>query len=397
MKKLRQLNLSILFLIVIFVIPTLTFIYRNISVSQIENRTLADTPVFSKETLLNGEYFRKWEDYISDHIFVRDHWIKSYTFLNMFLFDKSKINNIVIGNEGTLLPFYTDELNHDLETYLTNIPRMVENLKKLDNIAQKNDGKLCFIGVPGQSSFFKERYPSYFSNNAEYFVNNEYSMFRELNKYEIDFINMNEKFNNIGNEDFYLKTDHHYSFKGAFQTYTEIINKLIEDFSLEIQPPLRETDMVINTLPNPILGSRNRQIYFLYPTDEKIMIAHPKSEILYEKTTNGKVDPKLYYISEDPYERPSYGIYMGGDHAETIIKTNREELPSILIFGDSFTNALEPLLYYHFNETRILDLRHYKEMSLYDYIEKHKPDVVLMIRDDLNYGNLQGNGNFDGN
>ena len=60
-----------------------------------------------------------------------------------------------------------------------------------------------------------------------------------------------------------------------------------------------------------------------------------------------------------------------------------------------FTNAMEPLLYYHFNETRILDLRHYKDKSLYDYIKEHKPDIVLMIRDDLNYGTLEGNGKFD--
>lgn len=396
MKKLLRYNLIILFLAVIFTIPTLTFIYKNTSISQIENRTLATAPVFSKEVLFSGEYFREWENYLSDHIYARDYWIKSYTFLNMFLLDKNKINNIVIGEEGTLLPFYTDELNQDLQMYLSNIPKMTDNIKKLNSSIKEYGGKFCFVGVPGQSSFFRERYPSYFSNNDEYFMENERYMFSELSRKEISYINMNEKFNNTANNDFYLKTDHHYSFTGAYQTYKEIINKLIEDFNFKLRLPLTETDMTINTLPNPILGSRNRQIYFLYPTDEKVKISFPNEKISYEKTTNGEVDPKFYYISENPYERPSYGVYMGGDQAETIIKTNRNELPNLLIFGDSFTNALEPLLYYHFNETRILDLRHFKQMSLYDYIEKYKPDVVLMIRDDLNYGNLQGNGKFDG-
>jgi hypothetical protein len=35
-------------------------------------------------------------------------------------------------------------------------------------------------------------------------------------------------------------------------------------------------------------------------------------------------------------------------------------------------------------------------MSLYEYIDEYNPDVVVMVRDDLNYGNLEGNGSFKG-
>ena len=89
----------------------------------------------------------------------------------------------------------------------------------------------------------------------------------------------------------------------------------------------------------------------------------------------------------------TYNLYMGGDFGETVLETNRPELPDALIFGDSFTNALETLLYASFDETRVLDLRHYDEMSLKAYITAHQPDVVLCIQNDTFYYTTSGNGN----
>ena len=87
-----------------------------------------------------------------------------------------------------------------------------------------------------------------------------------------------------------------------------------------------------------------------------------------------------------------YGAYMGGDIAETVIATNRSELPDILLFGDSFTNAVETFLYTSFDETRSLDLRHYAGMALTEYVRLYRPDIVVCLRDDANYLVETGNG-----
>lgn len=393
MKKLFKYNLIIIFIFFIFAIPILTILQKNNHISNIENRTLATIPEYSKDKFFNGEYFSLWENYASDHIIGRDKMIASYTLLNMKILGKRKINNIIIGKENTLLPYYTEELSQNLENNLNNIPTMIENINKLNKSIKSYDGEFLFVGLPGQSSFFRDRYQDYFENKQEYFDENESKMFQRLENEEINYINMNHIFAQNPNNEYYLKTDHHYSFKGSYKTYVEIINNLKKDFNLNIREPLKVDELNITTLENPILGSRNRQIYYLQHTDEKISIAYPKDTIEYEKITDGTSDPTLYYIDNENL-RPSYSIYMGGDHGEIIIDTNRKELPSLLLFGDSFTNALEPLLYYHFNQTRILDLRHYKKMDLYEYISLHKPDIVIMVRDDLNYGNLDGNGKF---
>ena len=83
---------------------------------------------------------------------------------------------------------------------------------------------------------------------------------------------------------------------------------------------------------------------------------------------------------------------MGGDIAETVIATNRPELPSILLFGDSFTNAVETFLYTSFDKTRSLDLRHYTGMALTEYVRLYRPEIVVCLRDDANYLTETGNG-----
>ena len=95
---------------------------------------------------------------------------------------------------------------------------------------------------------------------------------------------------------------------------------------------------------------------------------------------------------ESDWENVFYG-YMCGDISETVLQTGRPELPDALIFGDSFTNALETLLYASFDETRVLDLRHYDAMSLRAYIDTYRPDIVLCVQNDTFYYLGGGNNN----
>jgi hypothetical protein len=375
--------------------PVLTKLQKNEAVSQVENRKLAEAPVLTIETLLNGKYFSKWETYIADHIYRRNDWIENYTFLNIFLLGRSKINNIVLGEDGFLLPFNPHKGNDTFNSE-ANLSEMAKQLKELQIEIEQVGGRFCFVGIPGQASIHRDKYPRHFQSNGQLLDKAEDLMYENLEKQGIEYINMYRVFQNNPGKEYYYRTDHHYNFEGAYLTYYEIIKKLHQEAAVQVDAPVEKGEMNITTLPNPFGGSRNKQIYNLYPKDEQIQLGYFKNQIPYEKYTNGKPDPRFYFYNEDPNSIITYSVYMGGDLAETVIKTNRSELPKLLIFGDSYTNAIEPLMYYHFNETRILDLRHYNKMSLIKYIDEYKPDMVIMVRDDGNYGNLTGNGNFKG-
>lgn len=396
MKKAMNIYFIICFLIIIYFLSFMTMTSEKMTVSKLENRGLSTIPMYSREALLNGKYFDEWEDYYIDHFFCRDTLIKGYNFLNVSILQKINVNNILVTDEGYLLPFVPYDREYDLKLYSENINKSVESIYRLNNYIKSYGGKFYFIGIPEQSSYFRDKYPYYCRNNVEYLNNNEVTMFKELNRRDISNINMHEIYRADKKENYYFKTDHHFTFRGAYKAYAEIINKINKDEKkIVIRPAVSGDRMEFVVLPNPILGSRNRRLSYIYKTDEKLEIGYPIEKIFYEKFTNGQLDPDFYHIDEGRDARPDYGVFMGGDNAETVIKTYRDELPNLLIFGDSYTNAMEPLLYYHFDETRILDLRYYSKMSLYEYIEEYRPDYVLMIRDDLHYGIMEGNGKFD--
>ena len=97
-------------------------------------------------------------------------------------------------------------------------------------------------------------------------------------------------------------------------------------------------------------------------------------------------------LPDGTWQNVYYNLYMGGDKAETVIDTGREDLPKVLIWGDSFTNAFECIAWMSFGELRSLDFRYYGEKTLSEYIADYQPDIVLCIRDDLSYLYQAGNG-----
>lgn len=62
-KHLSFLNI-VIFLSLIYIIAILNmFTSKNKTISEVENRTLAQKPIFSIESLLSGKYFRDFEGF----------------------------------------------------------------------------------------------------------------------------------------------------------------------------------------------------------------------------------------------------------------------------------------------------------------------------------------------
>ncbi len=189
--------------------------------------------------------------------------------------------------------------------------------------------------------------------------------------------------------EYYSIVDHHYNYYGAYAAYRAITDKLTADgWAL---PVLTEEDVEFVELPNPYIGSRNRKLYNLWENEDKAIVLS-EVPVPYTRYDNGQPSEKpLFVYPAEAHMPTTYNLYMGGDFAETVLETNRPELPDALIFGDSFSNALETLLYTAFDETHILDLRHYKEQSLKDYLADYRPDIVICIQNDTFYYTKGGN------
>ncbi len=355
-----------------------------------ENRALAPLPEGTWESLWDGSFGAELERWYSDHAPGRTTLLKADTALQMEVLDRPEVNGIVRG-DGVLLPRleYREWSRADYER---TAPPIAEKFAALNGHIEANGGAFYFVGFPEQRVYFEDRFPAYMNNHAVETAHAD-EVFRTVLEGEgVAFLDMREVYAGQGApEDYYSAVDHHFTYRGAYAAYRAVLDRLARDgWDL---PVLREQDLEFQELPNSYIGSRNRKLYNLWPNGERAVIGVQKAPVPFNRTDNGQPSERpLFVLPAETYQLATYNLYMGGDFGETVLDTGRPELPDALIFGDSFTNAMETLLYASFDETRILDLRYYQEQSLKDYVTEHRPDIVLCVMNDTSYYTTTGNG-----
>lgn len=391
MKRFAQVAFLACFLAVILAVPAGTLLFsKNNTSAYYENRALAEWPEITVEGILDGSLAQSLETWYSDHAPGRATLLKVDTFLSMDVLHRPVVNDIVT-TQDVLLPFL-DYSEYTPAAYEATVSSMSEPFSKLNQYIEETGGSFYFVGFPEQRIYFEEEFPDYLSNH-ENEAEAADTIFREALEDEgIAFLDMGEVYDDLGHPaDYYSTVDHHYNYYGAYAAYRSILDTLAADgWDL---PVLTEEDFTFRELPNPYIGSRNRKLYNLWPNEDRAVIAEVKDPVAYTRYDNGEPSDKLLYVLPTAEDLPTtYNLYMGGDFGETILETNRPELPDVLVFGDSFTNALETLLYNSFDEMRSLDLRHYTDETLRDYITDYQPDIVICVMNDTFYYTPTGNG-----
>lgn len=396
MKKWYQFLLLVPVLALLYLLPMLTaYRYQKapISYSMEENRNLSVMPVLEKNALWSGEYFSDVESFFSDHVYGRNSLLRLNTRLQLLRRSPS-VSNVLLTKQ-TLLPEFSIDIAY-LKPDQAAANEMAERLAAIHRQVESYGGVFLYMSVPTMYSARLENYPSYAVSPETMTVEREAALTAQLSRLGVPYLAMRERYAAYGNmTDLYYKVDHHYSIRGAYACYLELCSYL-EQKGVSV-PVLTQEEISFEALPNPFQGTYSRKLYGLSPVTEALEVYRTERSVPYSRWDNGeRTDAPVQNIPDNSWQNVYYGCFMGGDQAETIVQTNRPELPSILIVGDSFTNAVESLAYLSFDEMRSLDYRHYKGMSLPDYIAEYQPDVVLILRDDSVALTLEGNGNLVG-
>lgn len=393
MKKFADALFVLCFAAALVAVGLLTLGNRNETFSYYENRSLAPKPVLTKEGVLDGSYFSQWDSYWMDRAVGRTAALKYDTLWQWKVLHKPVVHDIVI-TEKSLLPYLKDKGFEPKPPVEKLAGETGDELAALDRHIRDNGGTFFYVGVPSQITYFKERYPDFLDNQADY-RREVRTAFREaLTDRGVAFLDMVEAFEQAGNPpEYYWSTDHHCNLDGGLFVYRHIMEAVNQATGRDLKI-LREEDIRRITLPNRFSGSRNKPLYLMYPNEDRLTYAELVQPIPFTREDNGVESPATVNILPPEDALVSYGVFMGNDYAETIIRTDRPELPKLLVFGDSYTNVLETLLYASFDETRSLDLRHYNEKTLWEYIEEYQPDVVIDVRDDGMFLSPSPNGTF---
>ena len=348
--------------------------------SYYENRNLARPAELSVETVLDGTFPASVEPVLQDHAAGRNTLMKLSAWADLHLFHRPVVNEVV-PSEGMLLGFNAYE-TPDPAVISNQAQTMAGQLAQLRDVVEGYGGHFYYVAVPGQYTYFSDAYPNFLNNREAYTALEIPAFTQAMEEQEVNLLDMGPVLDQLGKpKEYYSLADYHYQFEGAYVTYRTILEEINRDLGLDLTI-LDGDSLTVETLPNPYLGSRGRKIFGMENCGEYLTIGLPKNPIPFTRADNGaETAAAVYAMPATDTENVLYSLYMGGDVGETVIETNRPGLPSILIYGDSFTNPVECLAYYSFDEMRSIDLRHYKDMTLADYIQTYQPDIVVGIRD----------------
>lgn len=381
----------LIFLGAMVAFPLWTVLGPRSTFSSYENRALAAKPQISAEGLLDGSLFGDIDTFLSDRLAWRDGLLTMSTWLDYSLTGKEVVNDQVIA--GDVLVPYQGFSKWDLGYVKEQSADMGDRLLTLNNQITNYGGYFLYVGIPEQFSYFRDRYPAHMDSRDWVLEPIQAEFTAALAQRQVPFLDVGLVYDALGRpDDFYSKIDHHYTYAGMLAAYEATMERINADTGLNISY-VKEDGLTLTSLPNPYLGSRSRRLCGLWRSNEAVVIGELKNPIPFTRVDNGEVIPStLYALPTTETEPIGFTTYMGGDISETIIRTDRPELPNALIFGDSFTDPFETVFWTGFNETRSLDLRGYTAKSLEEYIAEYQPDVVICIRDDTSYTNLEGNG-----
>lgn len=395
MKKINLANavFLLIFLGAMVAFPVWTALGPKNSFSSYENRSLAGKPEISATRLLDGSLFSDIDTFLSDRLAWRDGLLTMSTWLDYSLTGKEVVNDQVIA--GDVLVPYQGFSKWDLGYIREQSQNMGDRLQRLNSQITGYGGYFLYVGIPEQFSYFRDRYPAHMDSRAWVLEPIQKEFTAALSERNIPFLDAGLVYDALGHPDeFYSQIDHHYTYAGMLAAYEATMERISTDTGLGLIG-VKENDLTLTFLPNPYLGSRSRRLCGLWESDEAVVIGELKTPIPFTRTDNGEAIPAaLYTLPATETEPVGFTTYMGGDISETIIRTDRPELPNALIFGDSFTDPFETVFWTGFNETRALDLRGYTVKTLEEYIAEYKPDVVICIRDDTMYTSTEGNGNI---
>lgn len=395
MKKITQIFFVVIVLALLASLSVLTVFFPQTRPNEYdvwENRNLADKPSLSASTIFDGSYFSALENFLADHLYGRASILTLNVRYQLFKNNPS-VNDIII-TDSVLLRDNGIYDRYDT-TYLEASDTVANRLRSASDATQEIGGVFLFVGIPTQRMIFANEYPSYMNNDTEYMSNITAHFSAALDAHNINtlFLQNALQASGIPMTQLYSPIDHHFTLTGAYLCCEQVIQELN---NLGCNVPMLPEDINFEALSNPMLGTYNRKLYGCTDITGQLLIYGTKASVPYERWDNGiKTDAPIFELGKTTTEYVTYSVYMGGDKAETIIKTNRPSLSKLLIVGDSFTNAMETMLYLSFDEMRSLDYRYYTEKSLTSYIAEYQPDIVLFIRDASVYTSVDGNGNVE--
>jgi len=322
----------IVFISLLFSLTFVNLIQADNLESELERRPLQQFPELTKETLMNGTFSEEFSKYVSDQFFKRDYFRGLKTKFQINILNRTENNDVYIVDDNIYEKF--DEIDYSVvDTHINNINRFLDGLDNnvyLSLIPSKSYGQ----NLP---NIDQELLADYISSNIDAIYLDQLDYFKD--------------------KDAFLVTDPHWTQETAMDVYHDYLQKhLINDSGSNVYDKYSLVDEYRGTLFSSLGTGSYSDILEFYRNDTidglKVCI------------NNGTIT-----CHEGPYFEDGaslYDLYLGGNHPVVVIENENSDGGELVVFRDSFTNAMTPFIAEDYSKVTFVDLR----LVRIEYIEQ---------------------------
>lgn len=329
------LTLAFLLLVVIFAIVNLCV--KDKAYSDTENRSLAQSPTLTLETLADGSYFSGLTDHFSDQFFARDGWISLKLREEQFLGRKDS-GGVFLCSDNYLMAA-PETPNEDA---------LDDSIASINDFASRYpDTSMYMMLVPAAANILTE----YLPNNAP--VRNQIQDIQDIGSKlssNIKLLDASETLLAHKDEYIYYKTDHHWTSLGAYYTFRSTAQAL----GLTVT-----TDYTPHTVTDSFEGTLSSKSGSHQTTDEIHVYEPVTSSVEYYVTYPDGEKSCSLYRSDCLEDKDKYTVFFGGNHSIVEIKTTANNERNLLLFKDSYANCFVQFLVPYYENIIMIDPRYY--------------------------------------
>lgn len=316
--------------------------------SQNERRMLAEAPDFTLANILDGGFAKQTDAWLQDHFPGRLFFVSFYSYANRIT-GRNAAESIIAGKDGRL---FTEPVKQDYDQ----IRKNAETLRKFIN---KNGLNAVSAVIPSSGSVLENKLPALHRRYHDNEIIEQFNAYLKESSKPLDVAGL------IGSQSepdkYYYKTDHHLSMDGSYLLYTALAKEL--EFE-----PLPENEF--QKTPYEFYGtSYGRSSLMLTPPDSLEIWQHGSNSDsgIIVTTFDGKTKKEHKGMIDSECLKDGiadkYAAYLYGNHGITSVVNPNVESGTLMLFKDSYANAVVPFLSAHYHEIIMIDTRYYNPQT----------------------------------
>ncbi len=323
--------------------------------SEAERRVLTPLPSFSFEEMLSGDFMKNFEEASPDQFPLRDFFrtIKAYSSRYIF---RTKDNNKL---------FYTE--NHLSKLEYPGNDRMLENAAEkftyiYDEYIKDTDAEVFLSVIPDKNCFIAEK-NGYLAFDYDEFI----LSFRNMLPFAA-YIDIKP----LLSADDYYTTDTHW----RQEKIVDVAEKLTTEMGSSFRGDFKE-----NSISSPFYGVYYNQANLNVPADNIVYLTNTYTENAVVKNYDTGKEKLLPLYDMKKLETPDmYEMFLSGTVAVSVIENPlAEEKNELILFRDSFTSSLAPLLTGSYSRITLVDIRYISSSVLSGLVDFKNADKVLFL------------------